>query len=53
MTVLQTLKRKPTKTLAAMVRLVKLAQRRHQYVPTESQFIASVATSIVNRRKRK
>ena len=54
MTALASLKRRQTKSLAAIVRRVKAQRRLHRYVPSDEQFIAAVALEIIrNRRKRK
>ena len=50
---LASLKRRQTKSLAAIVRRVKAARRLHRYIPSDDQFIAAAALEIIrNRRKR-
>ena len=49
---LDSLKHKPTKTLHAMVRRVRLLKRRHRPVPTVDALVASAAITIINKRKR-
>jgi hypothetical protein len=52
MTTLDSLKRQPTKTLHAMVRRVRMQRRLHRHVTTADALVASVAVTIINKRKR-
>jgi hypothetical protein len=50
---LDRLKHQPTKTLHAIVRRVRLQKRRKAYVPLTDAIVASVAVTIINKRRRK
>jgi hypothetical protein len=51
---LNSLKRRQTKSLAAIVRRVKAQRRRNRTIPGDEQFAAAAALEIIrNRRKRK
>jgi hypothetical protein len=51
--ILYALKRKQTRQLLAIVRRVRVARRRHRYVPTEEMLQASVAVAIIKQRRKK